>query len=211
MRSPVSVQAKTQVDRSLLTERAHLVTQQDKFSLLVHYLKNETPGIAIVFCGTRRSCDKVAKNLRKNGIDAIPIHGGLSQNKRIQTINRLHHDGTGILVATDVASRGLHIDNISHVYNYDLPQTHDDYVHRIGRTARAGAKGDAITFVTQQEIRDFNNMERALGRHIEPAPLPAFAKVAMASGFDSRPADARPQDGRRGGRPFWKKKHNRRH
>ena len=196
MNSPVSVQTKTQVDTTLLIERAYAISNQDKFSLLVHCLKNETPGIALVFCATRRNCDKVAKRLRAQRIDATAIHGGLSQGKRIQAITTLHKRGIGILVATDVASRGLHIDNISHVYNYDLPQTADDYVHRIGRTARAGAKGDAVTFVTPQDNRDFALIVRNLRRQIAFAQPSAFEKVVEIAG----PAHGRPFHGNDGAR-----------
>jgi len=205
MNSPVSVQAKTHVDTSLLIEQAYAVQTQDKFSLLVHCLKHETPGIALVFCATRRSCDKVGKNLRAQRIDAIEIHGGLSQSKRIHTITTLHKRGLGILVATDVASRGLHIDNISHVYNYEMPRTSDDYIHRIGRTARAGAKGNAVTFVTPQDARDFKLIMRNLGREISATPLPTFEKVAMVTG----PAHERSfqhQGGHKKQKRFWKRR-----
>jgi ATP-dependent RNA helicase DeaD len=205
MNSPVSVQAKTQVDKSLLVEEAYAVPQQDKFSLLVYCLKHETPGIAVVFCGTRRSCDKVAKNLRAQKVDATPIHGGLSQSKRINTITSLHKRGLGVLVATDVASRGLHISNISHVYNYDLPQTSDDYVHRIGRTARAGAKGNAVTFVTPGDVRDFKIILRDLGRDISAKPLPTFEKVAMVSG-PSHERSFQHQGGQKKHKQFWKRR-----
>ena len=201
MKDPVAVQAKTHVDTNLLAERVYVVSQQDKFGLLTHFLKHETPGIALVFCATRRSCDKVAKNLRLQHVDATPIHGGLSQNKRLQAINFLHKRGIGILVATDVASRGLHISNISHVYNYELPQTSDDYIHRIGRTARAGAKGDAVTLIAPQDTNRFRGMCREIGRQITSATLPEFEKVAMVSG-------PRPEGHHRGsGRPkqFWKR------
>ncbi len=212
MKSPVSVQAKTHVDTTLLAEKAYFVNPQDKFALLVHCLKHETPGIALVFCATRRSCDKVAKNLRAQNIDATPIHGGLTQSNRIRTIEQLHRRGQGILVATDVASRGLHIDNISHVYNYDLPMTADDYVHRIGRTARAGAKGDAVTFVTPHDARDFQGIQRHVNRQIAPATLPKFEKVAMAASAPSHERSFQPQgrfkrNSGSAGKPFWKKRH----
>jgi ATP-dependent RNA helicase DeaD len=180
MKSPVSVEAKVHVDASLLAEKVFEVPVADKFSLLVHCLKHETPGIAIVFCKTRHGCDKIARKLRSQKVDAIAIHGGLSQSKRMNTINQLHKRGVGILVATDVASRGLHIENISHVYNFDLPQVSDDYVHRIGRTARAGAKGDAITFITPHDVRDFKRMLRELNRQVSSAPLPEFEKIVVS-------------------------------
>ena len=201
MNSPIPVQAETHDDTSLHTERAYAVLPQEKFSLLVHFLKHETPGIGIVFCATRRNCDKVAKNLRAQKISAIPIHGGLSQSKRINAITTLHKQGIGILVATDVASRGLHINNISHVYNYELPKTSDDYVHRIGRTARAGAKGDAVTFVIHQDIRDFKLIMRDLGREIASSPLPTFEKVALIAGTAHEPS----QQDHRKRRRFWKR------
>ena len=186
MNNPIPVQAKTHVDTSLLTETMYAVSQQDKFSLLVHLLKNDSHGIAIVFCGTRRSCDKVSKQLRLQQIDAIAIHGGLTQSKRMYTIEQLHKKGSGILVATDVASRGLHIDNISHVYNYELPQTSDDYVHRIGRTARAGNKGDAVALITPADVRDFRAVERHVNRKITQLPLPTFEKIVQLHTAEKR-------------------------
>ncbi|MBI4016370.1 MAG: DEAD/DEAH box helicase [Candidatus Aenigmarchaeota archaeon] len=201
MNSPVSVQAKTHVDTNLLTEQAYAVQTQDKFSLLIHFLKHEASEITLVFCATRRGCDKLAKKLRAQKIDATPIHGGLSQSTRIRTIETLHKQGTGILVATDVASRGLHINNISHVYNYDLPRTPDDYVHRIGRTARAGAKGNAITFVTPQDSRDFNLISRNIGRHITYTQPPEFVKVTP----DANPTQPFKQHTHnKTNYPFWK-------
>jgi superfamily II DNA/RNA helicase len=205
MRSPVAIQGKTHVDTHLLTERAYSVQSQEKLSLLAHLLKHETPGIALVFCKTRRNCDRVSKNLRAQRIDATPIHGGLSQGRRTETIANLHKRGLGVLIATDVASRGLHIDNISHVYNYDLPQTSDDYTHRIGRTARAGAKGDAVTFVTPQDNRDFQIIVRGLRRQIAPAPLPAFEKIAVVAAGPSHGRSRQQQNHK----PFWQ--HKRRH
>lgn len=209
MNSPVAVQTETKVDASLLSEKAYMVQPQDKFSLLTHFLKHETSGIALVFCATRHNCDRVARNLRFQKIDAIAIHGGLSQSKRSHTIGLLHKRGTGILIATDVASRGLHIENISHVYNYELPQTSDDYVHRIGRTARAGAKGDAITFVTPQDLREFKNFMRELNRDVKSAPLPQFEKIILPQGPQherTSPERRFQRHGQRpGGKPFWKR------
>lgn len=178
MNSPVAIQTKVHVDTSLLTEEALFVSPQDKFSLLAHLLKQDKNAISIVFCATRRGCDKIAKQLRLQNIDSTPIHGGLTQSKRLHVIAQLHKRGVGVLVATDVASRGIHIDNISHVYNYDLPQTPDDYVHRIGRTARAGAEGKAVIFVTPQDKHDFNSIQRSINRTIPQSNLPEFERVA---------------------------------
>ncbi len=208
MNSPASICAQTHVDTNLLTEKAYIVTPQDKFSLIVHLLKQETQGIALVFCGTRRVCDKITKSLRSQKINAIAIHGGLSQSQRTHNINQMHHKGTGVLVATDVASRGLHINNISHVYNYDLPQTPDDYVHRIGRTARAGAKGIAITIITQHDFGELKRIMKEIGRQIPTTPLPEFAKVTLLTSqnrkhsfrHDNRTSHPREY------RKFWKRR-----
>lgn len=217
MNSPVMIKTKIQVDASLLVERAYQVEQNDKFSLLMHLLKNEKAGIAIIFCRTRHGCDRVAKRLRASGVDATAIHGGLAQNKRTKAIENLHHRGLGVLVATDVASRGLHIDNISHVYNYDIPGTPDDYVHRIGRTARAGASGDAVTFVASNEVRDFKDILNIVKRKVEFTPLPEFERLAMPRMHVGQPfrgpgSHREPQERpfqrsfgggpRQGGRPF---------
>ena len=105
----------------------------------------------------------------------------------MQTINQLHKRGIGILVATDVASRGLHIDNVSHVFNYDLPQTSDDYVHRIGRTARAGAKGEAIVILTKNENGRFNQLIRETGHQIVRTPTPQFERLQASVNTEKKP------------------------
>ncbi|MBI4145452.1 DEAD/DEAH box helicase [Candidatus Woesearchaeota archaeon] len=204
MHAPVTIQTELRVDTSLLTERAYPVEMSDKLSLLAHLLKHETPGVAIVFCRTRHGCDKVAKRLRAQHIDATAIHGGLAQNKRTRVIESLHQSKLGVLVATDVASRGLHIENISHVYNYDIPGTPDDYVHRIGRTARAGAKGDAVTFVSPQEAHDFKNILRTVKREVLFSPLPKFERIVLPpSQFVHGKPSHHPQGGKH--RKFWKR------
>lgn len=178
MRSPVFVETQTHVDRTKLRECAYEVSQEDKFSLLVHLLKHETPGIALVFCSTRRIVDKVAKALRKQDIDAIPIHGGLSQSQRDHAIKAIHKKDTSVLVATDIAARGLHIPDVSHVYNYDLPNVAEDYTHRIGRTARAGAQGDAVTLLTHRDKELLRPIIK-LGHVVSRRPLPQFEKVVI--------------------------------
>ncbi|MBI4450340.1 DEAD/DEAH box helicase [Candidatus Woesearchaeota archaeon] len=180
MRSPASVETVSHVDKCKLREAYYSVRGDDKFSLLVHLLKHETPGTALVFCGTRRIVDKVAKSLYKAGIQAMAIHGGLSQSKRDHAIRALHHKETAVLVATDVAGRGLHIQDITHVYNFDLPNVAEDYTHRIGRTARAGAQGDAVTLLSERD-RDLLRPILRLGHDIKERQLPKFEKVAMQS------------------------------
>jgi ATP-dependent RNA helicase DeaD len=113
----------------------------------------------MVFCRTRSNTDFVVKNLCANDVEAIAIHGGLSQNKRTKTIQSFNDGKTHVLVCTDVAARGLHIENVSHVYNYDVPGDPKDYVHRIGRTARAGEKGKVVNLLSNA---DFDNFSRIM-------------------------------------------------
>jgi len=135
------------------------VQQNMKFSLLVHLLKQNNFGLVMVFCNTQKITDHIAKNLGKHGIDAIGIHGGLSQAMRTRTMQSFHSGRKQVLVCTDVAARGLHVEDVTHIYNYDVPREPKQYIHRIGRTARAGKNGLAITLLTQ---RDYENFDRVL-------------------------------------------------
>jgi ATP-dependent RNA helicase DeaD len=151
--------------------------RNNKFSLLVHLLKNHTSGLAIVFCATRRESDAVAKNLVHQGIDATAIHGGMSQQQRLQSLESLRKQRTQVLVATDVAARGLDIKNVTHIYNYDVPKTPKEYIHRIGRTARAGSKGAAITLLTEPDHDNFRRVQSNEDLQIKKAYFPRFIKV----------------------------------
>lgn len=155
LKEPVFIKTETYVDKSHLHQTYYSLRQEEKFSLLVHLLKTKSKGFALVFCATRRKVDALTRNLILQGVEAVGIHGGMLQNKRLKAIDRLKRSTIHVLVATDVAARGLDIRNITHIYNYDVPKTSDEYIHRIGRTARAGAEGDAITFVAQQDADNF--------------------------------------------------------
>ena len=160
MVTPVHVAAKNRVDPSKLTQVYYDITKNLKLSLLTHLLKNENAGLVMVFCNTRRTVDFVVKNLRVNKIDATAIHGGLSQNKRTRTIQSFNSAKVSVLVCTDVAARGLHIDNVSHVYNYEIPKDTKSYVHRIGRTARAGEEGKAVNILCDYDYDNFSDILR---------------------------------------------------
>lgn len=179
LRDPLTITAQLRVDHSLLHQTYYEVGLKDKFSLLVHFLKTKHDGLAIIFCATRQEVDIVAANLNKNGIEAQPIHGGLTQNRRLSALDALKRQKIDVLVATDVAARGLDIKNVTYVYNYDVPRTPEEYVHRIGRTARAGSSGEAITLLTD---RDHDSFRRVLSDHslrIESAKAPEFARVVF--------------------------------
>ncbi len=144
------------------------VNQKEKFE----HLKLELlviNGSVVLFVKTKRSADKIALKLRKDKFNAEAIHGDLRQSKREKVILKFRKNRFQILVATDVAARGLDIPHIEHVINYDIPQNPEDYIHRIGRTARAGAKGRALTFLTDGDKKNWN----AIGKLINPnAPVP---------------------------------------
>ncbi len=158
MVKPIVVLAKKQVDPAKLKQVYYDVPRSLKFSLLVHLLHNEKRGLVMVFCNSRKSTDFVVKNLKVNNIKAIAMHGGFAQNKRTNTINSFNNAKVGILVCTDVAARGLHIDNVSHIYNYELPKDAKDYVHRIGRTARAGEEGKAVNLLCDYDHDNFGRI-----------------------------------------------------
>ncbi|AKB84226.1 DEAD/DEAH box helicase [Methanococcoides methylutens] len=160
MNDPQKVFAKAHVDSSKLEQTYYDVPKPIKFSLLVHLLKSEKSGLVMVFCNTRSNVDFVQKNLRKNGVDAIAIHGGHTQAKRKSTLSKFHSNEAHALVCTDVAARGLDIPYVSHVYNYDIPEDVNEYVHRIGRTARAGREGKVINVVTDREADAFGKLVR---------------------------------------------------
>jgi ATP-dependent RNA helicase DeaD len=178
LNNPVIIKTQSQVDKSKMTQVYYDIYQQDnKFSLLVHLLKENTVGLSIVFCATRRESDIVARNLRQQGVNATAIHGGMSQNKRSQSLDSLRNEKTDVLVATDVAARGLDIKNVTHIYHYDVPKTSIEYIHRIGRTARAGEKGKAITLLTEPDHDNFRRVQSNDELEIERADVPDFKKV----------------------------------
>ncbi len=177
LRSPVTIKGETYVDKSLLRQAYYDVKSYDKFSLLVHLIKKNPQGLALIFCATRREVDVVAKNLKMQQINAMAIHGGLTQNRRLYALDSLKKGHISALVATDVAARGLDIRDVTHVYNYDVPKTSDEYVHRIGRTARAGDKGDAVTLLSERDYENFNNVLRDRSLDIRKAEVPQFEKL----------------------------------
>ena len=187
LKNPLMFKTKSFVDTDKLNQKYYdIYDQNDKFSLLVHLLKNNTQGLAIVFCATRTETDIVGNNLRRQGINASAIHGGMTQNKRLKSLDGLKHEEIDVLVATDVAARGLDIKNVSHVYNYDVPKTSKEYIHRIGRTARAGKNGDAVTLLTSRDHDNFRRVQSDDKLVIEQADFPIFQKVSFFRGYKNR-------------------------
>ncbi len=162
MQNPETVTATKMVDPTKLKQTYYDVPGKLKIELLLHLLKQEGSYLVMVFCNTRNAADLVVETLKANKIKAAAIHGGLNQSKRLNTIDMFHKDKFHVLVCTDVAARGLHIEGVTHIYNYDIPNEPSDYVHRIGRTARAGKEGLVINLISQ---RDYDNFSKVINTH----------------------------------------------
>jgi len=182
MHDPVVAQAESHVEEEYLEQYYYDVKQFEKFSLLVHLLKKEKKDLAIVFCSARSTVEMVTKNLRDNGIKADMIHGKLSQNRRLKVIENFHKGRPNILVASAVAARGLDIKDVSHIFNYDLSQDAQEYVHRVGRTARAGKTGKAITLLSERDHDVFREIVSRYPVKVEQLPLENFERLRFNSG-----------------------------
>lgn len=189
MKNPVKVSAEVYVDPSKLAQVYYDVQDNMKFSLLVHLLKHEEAGLVMVFCNTRRNTDFVANNLKINGVDVIAIHGGFSQDKRSKAIEDFHTKNVHVLVCTDVAARGLDIKGVSHIYNYDIPKDGKDYIHRIGRTARAGKEGKVINILVQRDWDSFTRVNRDVQLDINKEQIPRVDRAII--GWKGKPRDFR--------------------
>ncbi|HVP13016.1 MAG TPA: DEAD/DEAH box helicase [Phycisphaerae bacterium] len=210
MRSPVEVNVSgDQLTVNEVSQYYCPVDPHDKFHLLMRLLEQEQPSLAIVFCNTKHAVRKLAKRLHAAGIDAKEIHGDLIQERRERIMTRFRKLQIPVLVATDLAARGIDVRQISHIVNYDLPQDAQAYIHRIGRTARMGATGKAITFVSMEEGGQLTEVEKLINKEVQlltvegfrPRPAAAPAGVLAASAAtspttvaaESQPAPAMPR------------------
>jgi len=159
--TPVATPAET-VHQSIF-----YVQKEDKRSLLKHVIKSQEIEHALVFTRTKRGADRVAKELNKNGIKAESIHGDKSQNARVRALNGFKERKINILVATDIAARGIDVDKLSHVINYEIPEQAETYVHRIGRTGRAGANGIALSFCANDEMDYLKDIRKLIQKNID--------------------------------------------
>ncbi len=158
-----------------VVEQHYLTVQPwDKKRLLVHLLTHEEPALTVVFCRLKRVVDDLEKLLRDKGIDAVAIHGDMRQSRRNSVMSRLRTGELGVLIASDLASRGIDVEGISHVINYDLPEDPDLYIHRIGRTARAGRGGVAWSLVTPEQGKLLTEIETRINTHIPYMDYPDF-------------------------------------
>ncbi|RZA01763.1 MAG: DEAD/DEAH box helicase [Sphingobacteriaceae bacterium] len=196
--TPVSSTADT------IQQELYYVEKNDKRSLLAHILKDKEIKTALVFTRTKHGADKVVKDLHKIGITAEAIHGNKSQNARQRALKNFKDRTTRVLIATDIAARGIDIDELTHVINYEIPNIPETYVHRIGRTGRAGANGIAFTFCDQEEIEFLKDIHKLIGKEIpvneaHPYPMSPQSIVAKHAEGASKKGKGSGGGGRSGG------------
>ena len=164
----------------LVSQKFYRVKNQDKDAACVRLLEYYQPKLTLIFCNTKKKVDELSDLLKEQGFQAEGLHGDLSQAQRDAVMKRFRNGGTSILIATDVAARGIDVDDVEAVINYDIPQDIEYYVHRIGRTGRAGRKGRSFTFANSREIYKIREIERVCHTTITEKKLPGAAKVLKA-------------------------------
>ncbi len=189
------------VKEDLLKQCYYNVSKHQKFSLLVHLLKTEQVERAIIFCSKRSTVELLNKNLHLQGIKSDMIHGKMRQNKRLFVIDRFNQGKIKYLVASSVAARGLDIKDVTHVFNYDLSRDPQEYIHRVGRTARAGESGKAITLLSEQDHDAFRQIFRRYDVNVEETsidhfPMLRFEMEQADHSFDRRHFSRRPHRSR---------------
>jgi len=197
--NPMIIQiAGSSVKHENITQRVHFVDDMShKNRLLDHLLRDETLDQAVIFTATKRDADTIADRLNIAGFAAAALHGDMHQGARNRTLDGLRRGQVRVLVATDVAARGIDVPAITHVFNYDLPKFPEDYVHRIGRTGRAGRNGVAISLVNHAESMNVKRIERFTKQLIPVEVVPGFeAKRSAAPRSSAKPGGWKPGDGR---------------
>ena len=189
-------------------EQHYFTVEEDrKFELLLRLLNREDPEQAIVFCRTKRGTDRVERKLSKK-LEAVScIHGDMQQRVRDRVMRSFREGKVRILVATDVVGRGIDVSNISHIINYDLPQSSDDYVHRVGRTGRMGREGVAYSFVTPEQGNELTRIEMLINSLLKRDEIEGFQTVAEAAPPQEAAAPSKPKPAPPGQRP--RKRHRR--
>ena len=183
-----------------VSQHVYTVDPGAKTKLLTQILKRPEVKTALVFSRTKHGTDRIVRQLHKSGFKAQAIHGGRTQSNRQKALEGFRKGRFNILVATDVAARGIDVQGITHVVNFDIPKSYDDYVHRIGRTARANAKGDAITFVSPHDFQELGAIEKQMGKNIPQVEWEGAVRVPSLFRPKS-PAKRRTGSVRRGRRP----------
>jgi ATP-dependent RNA helicase RhlE len=171
-----------------ITQHIYPVRREQKMDLLIHMLSDSQMYSVLVFSRTKRGADRINRRLKRARIVSVAIHSGRTQNQRLQAMDGFKRGKFQVMVATDIAARGIDIEGISHVINYDVPAYAEDYVHRIGRTGRAAATGDAITLVSYEEQQYLRKIENFIGRDFKPEKCKGF-EYMKSDVLPPRPAD----------------------
>jgi ATP-dependent RNA helicase RhlE len=199
MRDPATVEvAPRNKPIELISQVAHPVDKDRKRELLAHLVRTGDWRQVLVFTRTKHGANRLAQQLEREGIEADAIHGNKSQPARTRALKRFKDSELQVLVATDIASRGLDIEELPHVVNYDLPHVAEDYVHRIGRTGRAGASGEAVSLVSGEDRPLLAAIERLINRRIEQRTIAGFEPGSSYQGSASRQEPQRQQRHERG-------------
>jgi ATP-dependent RNA helicase RhlB len=208
MNSPKTLKVETEsVTTARVSQRVYFPASDEKLPLLIGLLARMEAPRTIIFVNTKFAAEQVHQRLEKHGLPSAILSGDVPQQKRQSLLGRFQRSEVAILVATDVAARGLHIPDVSHVFNYDLPQDPEDYVHRIGRTARFGASGDAISFACERYAIGLPDIETYIGQRIPVEPITDALLADVAPLRMSRPrgdfaaGKGRPGGPRRDGKP----------
>lgn len=186
-----------------ISQSVHFMDRKTKTGFLVEQLQANPQDLSLVFCRTKHGAERLMRKLAQSGVAAGSIHGNKSQNQRDRAIRDLRNGDINVLVATDVAARGIDIPGVSHVYNFELPEVAEAYVHRIGRTARAGAEGEAVALCAPEEIGLFRQIEKLIGIEISVASgdVPPLSAAASRSQRGGRNKGGKPS----GKKPFQKR------
>ena len=177
-----------------IAQKVHPVDKMRKVELLSHLIRTGNWNQVLVFSRTKHGADKLVKQLSRDNINTVAIHGNKSQPQRTKALADFKKYEIQVLVATDIASRGIDIDQLSHVVNFDLPDVPEDYIHRTGRTGRAGASGIAISLVCLEEIKQLKDIERLIKRSIEREDIEGFEPICTIPDTDpNKPAKSRPR------------------
>ena len=196
LRKPAEVKLKVSRPADKIVQQAYVCYDPQKLQIIDHLFRNGDLKRVIIFCGKKDRVKEIARQLRHLKINCAPMHSDLTQQERDDVMYRFKAGQVDVLVATDIVARGIDIDDISIVINFDVPHDAEDYVHRIGRTARADRDGQAITFVNDRDIKRFMQIEKFLGREVEKLPLPEGA----GEGPEYKAAERSASKGRRHGK-----------
>lgn len=214
---PVKIEISPEVKTvEVIKQAVYFVTKSDKKKLLLHILKNENVQSALVFTRTKRGADIVTKILNDAKIHADSIHGNKSQMARQRALNNFKLNRTRVLVATDIAARGIDIEKLSHVFNYDIPEFSESYIHRIGRTGRAGMGGTALSFCDPEELAYLTAINKMIKQPISVIDEHPYKMIDIKAGenpgagnkFERRSRSfsfGKSRRNRRGRRPSWSK------